>query len=143
MRIYVASSWKNQRQPEIVRSLRGEGHQVYDFRQPRSGENGFHWSNIDAGWQEWTTETYRDALLTSKVAAYGYQSDMRAMEWCDALLLVMPCGRSAHLEMGWACGRGKTTGYLLEDTFEPELMTLMCDEIFLSLDECLTAWRGR
>ncbi len=143
MRIYVASSWRNERQLEIVRTLRGEGHEVYDFKQPRNGENGFHWSNIDASWADWSAEEYRTRLQTSHLAAYGYMSDLRAMEWCEAMLLVMPCGRSAHLEMGWAAGKGKITGYLIEDKFEPELMTLMCDDIFISLDECLAAWHGK
>ncbi len=143
MRIYVASSWRNERQQEIVRSLRGEGHEVYDFKNPRGGENGFHWSNIDATWQDWSPKDYRQNLLTAREAAYGYMSDMRAMEWCEAMLLVMPCGRSAHLEMGWAAGARKITGYLIEDAFEPELMTLMCDDIFVSLDEVLAAWRGK
>ena len=143
MNIYVASSWRNTRQPAVVEALRGEGHQVYDFRNPRDEENGFHWSNIDASWQDWTPEQYRTSLTTSREAAYGYMSDLRAMEWADACLLVLPCGKSAHLEMGYMAGARKTTGYLLEDKFEPELMTLMCDDIFVSLDEVLAAWRGK
>lgn len=33
-KIYVASSWHNQDQPQIVRFLRNLGHEVYDFRHP-------------------------------------------------------------------------------------------------------------
>jgi hypothetical protein len=41
-----------------------------------------------------------------------------------------PCGRSAHLEAGWAIGQGKPTAILLhEDKFEPELMYRMADLI--------------
>lgn len=143
MRIYVASSWRNKRQQEVVSALRGEGHEVYDFKNPRMGEDGFHWSDIDPCWQEWTVGEYRRRLLTSREASYGFMSDMRAMQWAEACLLVMPCGRSAHLEMGWMAGAGKITGYLIEEKFEPELMTLMCDDIFVSLDECLATWRGK
>lgn len=33
-KIYVASSWRNSIQAEIVAALRAEGHEVYDFRNP-------------------------------------------------------------------------------------------------------------
>ena len=49
-KIYVASSWRNQYFPEVVKKLREYGHEVYD---------------------------------------------------CNACLLVLPCGRSAHTEAGW------------------------------------------
>lgn len=32
MKIYVASSWRNGRQPYVVDMLRERGHAVYDFR---------------------------------------------------------------------------------------------------------------
>ena len=31
-RIYVASSWRDPYQPEVVAALREAGHEVYDFR---------------------------------------------------------------------------------------------------------------
>lgn len=34
-RIYVASSWRNKYQPEVVAALRKAGHKVYDFRNPK------------------------------------------------------------------------------------------------------------
>jgi hypothetical protein len=44
MKIYVASSWRNEaRQQETVRVLREKGHTVYDFRNPSEGDNGFGW----------------------------------------------------------------------------------------------------
>ena len=73
-------------------------------------------------------------LLNSPIAAQGYLTDLRGMTWCDTCLLFMPCGRSAHLELGWCAGRGKRTIILLADG-EPELMALMADHICVSIDE--------
>ena len=39
MKIYVASSWRNQHQPEIVTMLRANGFKVYDFRKPALGND--------------------------------------------------------------------------------------------------------
>lgn len=141
MRIYVASSWRNEWQPTVVDLLRQHGHLVYDFRNPPHGQGGFAWSEIDPAWQEWTAEGYRQNLLTHPVAANGYLSDLRAMIWADVCVLVMPCGRSAHLELGWGAGAGKRTIILLADG-EPELMYLLADHIVTSTDEmleCLSA----
>ena len=39
-RVYVASSWRNQYFPEVVKRLREAGHEVYDFRNPPHGGAG-------------------------------------------------------------------------------------------------------
>lgn len=134
-RIYLASSWRNEFQPALVEFLRIKGHRVYDFRNPPSGVPGFAWSEIDPDWQNWTAERYRELLTTHPIAARGYVSDLRGMEWADTCVLLLPCGRSAHLEAGWFCGRGKRCIILTQDGEEPELMALMADEIVCSLDE--------
>jgi hypothetical protein len=61
------------------------------------------------------------------------------MAWADAFVMVLPCGRSAHLELGWACGKGKRTIILALDYNEPELMYLEADAICLTVEE-VDAW---
>lgn len=141
-RIYVASSWRNPHQPWIVPLLRDNGHQVYDFRNPPNGVPGFAWSEIDPEWQAWSAARYRDLLTTHPIAARGYVNDLRGMEWADTCLLVLPCGRSAHLEAGWFAGRGKRCIILTQDGEEPELMALMATDICISIDEVLGRLRS-
>lgn len=136
-RIYAASSWRNPHQPGVVRALRAAGHQVYDFRAPFFRARGFSWSQIDRDWQSWSAEDHRAALLTDPRASHAYLSDLRAMEWADTCVLVQPCGRSAHLEAGWFCGRGKRCVILLVDGCEPELMNLLATDLVCSIDELL------
>ena len=131
-RIYLASSWRNEAQPAAVQLLRLAGHEVYDFRNPDHGLGGFHWSDIDPDWQSWSPEAYRKHLLQSPVAAQGYLTDFRAMKWCDTCVLLLPCGRSAHLELGWCAGAGKRTVICLSDG-EPELMNLLADDICIDM----------
>lgn len=136
-RIYVASSWRNPDQPAVVNRLRERGHAVYDFRNPPNGVPGFAWSEIDPEWQQWTAEEYRHHLTTSPIAARGYVSDLRGMEWADTCLLLLPCGRSAHLEAGWFAGRGKRCIVLTRDGEEPELMALLATDICVCMGEVL------
>lgn len=134
-RIYVASSWRNKDQPSVVESLLADGHQVYDFRNPPTGVPGFAWSQIDPAWEGWTASEYRRLLLTHPVASRGFVTDLRGMTWADTCVLVLPCGRSAHLEAGWFCGQGKRCIVLTRDGEEPELMALLATDICISLDE--------
>ena len=59
-KIYVASSWRNVYYPDVVAKLREAGHDVYDFRNPPSGDPGFKWGNVDPRFMEWSPEEYRD-----------------------------------------------------------------------------------
>lgn len=133
-RIYLASSWRNAFQPGYVTELRAWGHEVYDFRNPPHVERGFAWSEIDPDWQAWKADDYIRLLTTHPIAARGYMSDFRGMEWADTFVLLLPCGRSAHLEAGWAAGRGKRLIIVTHDGEEPELMALMANHIVSGLD---------
>ena len=135
MKIYVASSWRNQRETLIVEGLRKAGCKVYDFKNSSEGDNGFGWREIDKDWQHWSSSKFRSAL-SDPVAEKGFKSDFDAMKWAEVFVLVMPCGRSAHLELGWAVGAGKRTIILLSDG-EPELMYKMVDYLCVDFVEVL------
>lgn len=128
MKIYVASSWRNNYQPAVVEELRKSGHEVYDFRNPEP-RTGFRWSDIDPEWKDWTFGQYK-ASLEHETARAGFASDFNAMQMADACVLVLPCNRSAHLEAGWMKGAGKRTFIYMPESQEPELMYRMCDGIF-------------
>lgn len=136
MKIYVASSWRNTRQPSVVAALREAGHEVYDFRNPAPGDTGFGWQQI--GIPSGNPRRFRDEVLTHPIAQAAFAKDMDALRAANATVLVLPCGRSAHLELGWAAGAGQKTVVLLDDPMsEPELMYLMNSKICVSLDEVL------
>ena len=142
-KIYLASSWRNVRQPAVVEALRADGHYVYDFRHPWGGDQlGFSWDSIDREWGTWSRADFREALH-HPIARAGFASDVAAMKWADACVLLLPCGRSAHLELGWMAGTGKQTVVLMEVAEEPELMYGLCDTIALTVDEVLVALRGK
>lgn len=122
MKIYVASSWRNKYQPEVVVALRGAGHEVYDFRNPEPGEDGFRWSEIDPDWQKWTVDQYAQAL-NHPIAVHGYHLDMNAVLSADLCVLVLPSGRSASFEYGYHCGLSGRHGIVhMPEMCEPELM---------------------
>lgn len=120
-RIYLASSWRNTYQPQVLTDLRADGHEVYDFRNPGPNDVGFGWSQIDPNWKNWTPEQFKKALQ-HPIAKRGHKNDQDALEWCNACVLLLPSGSSAHLEAGWCAGRGKPTVVYCPELREPELM---------------------
>lgn len=147
--IYVASSWRNPMQPAVVKTLEAAGLEVYDFRHPTEDSDGFHWSDVMPSYVRGVaTETLVPVAeylegIQHPIAEEGFANDFNAMQACDTCVLVLPCGRSAHLELGWFVGQGRKTAILLEpdDVVLPELMYKMVDHISPSLLNLL-GWLG-
>ena len=136
--IYVASSWRNLLQPTIVSRLRQAGHEVYDFKNPHPGEEEFRWSEIDPHGQDWSVAQYQ-AALAHPFAELGFARDKLALQIADVTVLVLPCGRSAHLELGYAIGLKQRTAIVMCEPSQPELMYKLADVICAGLDDLL-AW---
>ena len=103
MKIYIASSWKNENVIYgIAELLRLWGHEVDAFCDTSSGRFVFHFSEIG-------DLSILDAItfLEHEKSQRAYAEDKKWLDWCDAVLLVLPAGRSAHLEGGYAKGAGK------------------------------------
>lgn len=137
LKIYVASSWRNEFQPMAVHLLRETGHEVYDFKNLVPGDHGFHWSDVDPDWERWSVDDYREGL-EHPLAVSGFGKDFGAMQWADVCVVAMPCGRSAHLEAGWFCGQEKPCLFWYPESVpvqpdgpgsRPELMVKMGDGI--------------
>jgi hypothetical protein len=149
-KIYVASSWRNLMQDATVSILRAAKFDVYDFKNPPNGA-GFQWKDVALDHSKPLTNTstaidFADAnkylaALDHPRAEEGFHSDFDAMKAADTFVLVLPCGRSAHLELGWAVGAGKRTAILLDDPCTPELMYKMVDYIAPTMMDLL-GWLG-
>ena len=136
-KIYLASSWRNPAQPALVSLLRKAGHEVYDFRNPAPGNTGFKWSDVDPLWQCWTPTAFRERL-NHPISERGFSHDWGAMQWADTGVLLLPSGRSAHIEAGYFVGAKKPLVILLAEG-EPELMYKMASHICVTADEVVTA----
>jgi len=134
----VASSWRNEYQPLLVESLREAGWSVYDFRHPDADDNGFHWSDIDSDYRTWEIPQFR-AALEHPLAKEGWAKDLAALERATVVVLLLPSGKSAHLEAGWAVAAGKRVYALMPDGVEgnPELTYAMFNGLCETTDELM------
>ena len=132
MKVYVASSWHNEVYPEVVAALRQAGHDVYDFR--RQGGS-------DSNPTEMASEKLLDFLDLPKISSI-FKNDMDALIASDAVVCVLPCGRSAHLELGYGIGAGKRTVLLWHDGDAPDIMHKAVDAIVFNVAEIPGALDG-
>jgi hypothetical protein len=107
MKIYIATSWKMENYAKRMATLlRARGHEVDCFCDPSSGRYVFHWTEfVD---QEEDLKNY-DAIsfLDDPRTQRAFKEDKGWIDWCDAVVMIHPCGKSAHLEAGYAKGSGK------------------------------------
>jgi len=131
--IYVASSWRNPMQPFVVKHLRDRGHTVYDFRNPAPGDNGFSWKQIPGAPDEpkWKAKDLH-RILRTPTAQHGFHLDFGGMQDSRICVLLLPSGRSAHIEAGWFTGQGRPLIVLSPEPEEPELMYLLGGGVVVS-----------
>ena len=107
MRIYIASSWKNQAQViELAKALEANGFEVDAFCRASDTRYAFHWSELVDDEDELGDYDAIQFLADSRTQR-AYHEDKKWLDWSECVIMLMPCGRSSHLEAGYAKGQGK------------------------------------
>lgn len=145
--IYLIGSLRNPKVPQLANALREKGFEVFDDWHG----NG---PTADDCWQEYEknrNRNYRDALA-SPIPQHIFQIDKLHIDLADTVVLVLPAGKSGHLEFGYARGCAeiiKKYGFTFENNpiikrcfilldGEPERYDVMynfADKVFVSWDE--------
>lgn len=116
--IYLIGSLRNPKIPEIGNSLVKRGFLVFD--------DWFAAGPIaDDSWQEYEKNrgTPYDVALRNYAAEHVFKFDEHHLNRADMGVLVMPAGKSGHIELGYMIGKGKPC-YVLFDS-EPERWDVM------------------
>jgi nucleoside 2-deoxyribosyltransferase len=131
--IYLIGSLRNPKIPFLANVLRGYGHEVFD--DWHSGG-----PNADDAWKDYEAKrgrTYREAIV-GLAATNVFEFDMKHIMAADVGVLVLPAGKSAHLELGYMRGRGQQAYVLFEE--EPDrdrwdLMYKLAHGVFFNVEE--------
>lgn len=132
MKIYIATSWKMREEAmRLTRIFREDGHEVDCFCDGSTGRYFFPWPEVLQDKTEYDAVTF----LEDPRARRAFDEDRKHIDWCDAVVMIFPCGRSAHLEAGYAKGRGKL--FYMIGEFPPgefDVMYGFADALFRSAD---------
>ena len=102
-KLYIIGSLRNPKIPKIANELREEGFEVFDDWFAAGPE-------ADDKWRDYERKHRRRTLpeaLKGLAARHVYNFDMEHLEAADGVVLVLPAGKSAHMEFGWARRAGK------------------------------------
>ena len=101
LRIYIASSWKNQHAVEMLTALlRARGHTVLSFVENNHGEQAGHLAT------EKGTAVPFEQWVTSERGRLSFEYDTNGATRSDAVVYIGPSGCDAWAEVGaaWASG---------------------------------------
>jgi hypothetical protein len=117
-RIYVIGSLRNTEVPRLANALRANGHYVFDEWYSPGPEADEYWQRYEQqrglGFVQALQEPHAWNVLNF---------DKRNIDSCDTCVLLMPAGKSGHMELGYAIGTGKQGHILLNG--EPERWDVM------------------
>ena len=120
--IYLIGSLRNERVPIVAHQLRYanpddvnvQTFDVFDDWYAAGPEADDYWKRYEQGREH----TYAQALQ-GHAAVDVFEFDQRNIHRSDIGVLLLPAGKSGHLEFGYMCGQEKP-GYILFDEGEPE-----------------------
>ena len=112
--IYLIGSLKNDNIPVVAARLREALKcEVFEDWIAAGPEADEYWQKYEQG----RGHTFAEALR-GWTANHVFSFDKRHLDRCTEGVLVLPAGKSGHLELGYLAGKGKPT-YILMDK-EPE-----------------------
>lgn len=137
MKVYLIGSLRNPDIPLIGQAIRGIGHEVFDDWMAAG-------PTADDCWRDYERlrgRTYIEALQ-GHAARHVFEFDKHHLDTSDAAVLILPAGKSGHLELGYMIGRGKP-GYILLDEssgagdFRYDVMYRFATRVVETLDDLL------
>lgn len=111
-KLYLIGSLRNEGIPGIAKQIRAEveGLEVFDDWYAAGPE-------ADDYWKIYERDRGRDyeTAITGYAARHVFNFDKHHLDTSDAAILVLPAGKSGHLELGYMAGRGYRTYILLDE----------------------------
>lgn len=140
--IYISSSWKNrERVRAIADLLRSEGYKPYDFTDPKTrGDSPEIPPEMFPDQFDPTIHFYDDYINTVPAWRTAVTRNRKALEECDACVLLLPCGNDAHADWAYAVGLGKPTAIVGQPRAGERTPTHMWSDVFLRHDIDIVGW---
>jgi nucleoside 2-deoxyribosyltransferase len=110
-RVYIASSWRNADGVKLLADFLRDYHmEVFAFVEQDKRADGLDKFIFNA--KDWDGKVPLDKMdwidfMDNPKTERAYRADKAGLDWADTVILLLPCGRSAHLEAGYAVGKGK------------------------------------
>lgn len=105
---YLIGSLRNPEMPRVHKELEGHGLSVFSDWFAAGPEADDYWKRYEQS----LGRSYSEALK-GEAAQHVFHFDLEHLDASANVVLVLPAGRSGHLELGYSIGRGKRGHILL------------------------------
>ena len=105
MKVYLASSARNNNFRYVKTQLEKAGHSVHDWT---AGPASYGWGEVGIGDPDACSTEQMIAASSTETLQAGLRADVDAINRADVFVLLLPCGADAHFELGYAHRAGKT-----------------------------------
>lgn len=137
MKIYLIGSLRNNLIPEIAIKIRNAGFDVFDDWYAPGPEADDYWKSYELV----RGRNYLEAL-EGHAAKQIFDFDKKHLDAAAAAVLVLPCGKSGHLELGYTIGRGKPGFILLDEPDRWDVMYQFATGLYVELETLIQALKG-
>lgn len=129
--VYIIGSLRNPEIPKVGAKLRAQGFEVFDDWYAAGPEADDHWKAYEVA----RGRTFKQALQ-GRAARNVFRFDKANLDRADLAVLVLPAGKSGHLELGYFIGTGKPGFILTEPNSDRwDVMYAFANEVFFSESE--------
>ncbi len=142
LRVYLSSSWKNRvRVRAVANAIRELKHEVYDFTDPKSREEipeipPERFPTIF----DPSVHLYREYITGTPEWRQAVMRNKRALEWCNVVLLMLPCGQDAHADAFYGLGKGATLAVVGQPHAGERTPTHLWADAILDQDNDIIDW---
>lgn len=130
--VYLIGSLRNPEIPRIAGEMRAKGLEVFDDWFAAGPEADDKWREYEIG----RGRSYTEAL-GGLAAEHVFQFDLEHLRRCEAGVLVLPAGKSGHMELGYLLGAGKPGYILLDKPDRWDVMYKFATKITTELEEII------
>ena len=139
---FIASRWRNKELViDLVRKIRERGKTVYSFIEGDGRDYELKAKEVSHDLEAFmkhyeSIPEWRNSPAVREI----FDVDMDSLKQSETLILLLPSGKSAHIEAGVAFGSGKKL-ILIGEQKETESLYLIFNEVYPTIDEFVNSLR--
>jgi len=132
---YIASKFRNKDNVnELISKLREKGYSCYNWADVPANPNN---PEASAEEQMKVFENERD-FFNDEYTQEVFKNDLEGLKGANNVILLLPAGKSSHMEIGIAYGLGKKC-ILIGEAEKPDTLYLMFEERYKDINEFLNS----
>jgi len=135
-KVYLIGSLRNPAVPELAAQIRELGFDCFDDWYAAGPEADDYWRDYEKA----RGHSYEEGLQ-GYAAKHVFSFDKYHIDSSDIGILILPAGRSGHLELGYMAGQGKPTFIVHDNPERWDCMYQFATRVFFSNEALLEELR--